>query len=195
MPLHPLAETWFKDQHLQTFVCADRMCLPKDHVTLLKAFSKVITMHASARLILLGDGPLLAAHKGLSHSLGLDNHVLFVGFAPNPMAYFESCNSVILSSDHEGFPLVLIEALASGAQFIASDCKEGPREIADLFGEGLLFTPRDTDQLAGLIIRRINHPDKIRIPTEKFEPFREERFYDRISTLLSRITFTQPRTD
>lgn len=52
-----------------------------------------------------------------------------MGFVSNPYSYMRAAEALILSSDYEGLPSVLIEALACGTQVISTDCPYGPAEI------------------------------------------------------------------
>ena len=55
--------------------------------------------------------------------------IIFLGFNNNPFKFVSRSNCFVLSSDVEGFPNVLIEALACGRPVISTDCSSGPREL------------------------------------------------------------------
>ena len=55
--------------------------------------------------------------------------VIFTGFQSNPHVFIKNSLSLVLSSDWEGLPTVLVEALILGKPVISSDCHTGPREI------------------------------------------------------------------
>lgn len=106
-----------------------RLSLQKAHWSLIKAFSVISISHPALTLIILGDGVLESALKQLVRDLGMTGKVLFKGFDNNPYRYMKNCKLFVLSSLNEGFPLVLLEAMASGAPILSSDCISGPREI------------------------------------------------------------------
>ncbi|MEH2437861.1 MAG: glycosyltransferase [Nostoc sp.] len=164
-PLHPTAKSWFNNSQLITFVCASRFHHQKDHKTLLKAFAKVSEHNLNIRLILLGDGELETEIQALANSLAINNIVLFTGSVSNPRAYFSQSRAVILSSHFEGLPLVLVEAVASGVTFIASDCPVGPRDIFEVLKCGTIVPPSDIDLLAEAII------DHVKTPQQKIDRF------------------------
>jgi glycosyltransferase involved in cell wall biosynthesis len=154
-PLHPIAKSWLENLQMITFVCASRFHHQKDHKTLLKAFAKASENNLNIRLILLGDGELETEIQAMANSLAINNIVLFAGSVPNPRAYFSQSRAVILASNFEGLPLVLVEAVASGVTFIASDCPVGPREISEILKCGTIVPPSDVDALAEAIIDHV----------------------------------------
>jgi glycosyltransferase involved in cell wall biosynthesis len=80
-------------------------------------------------LILLGEGEDEENLKILSKKLDLEKRTHFIGNVKNPFKYLSKANIFILSSETEGFPNSLIEALACGLPVISTDCISGPREI------------------------------------------------------------------
>jgi glycosyltransferase involved in cell wall biosynthesis len=185
--LHTTAESWLRNPSLTTFISAARFETQKDHETLLKAFTQVIQLYPNARLVLLGNGPLMAKYQILAESLGISEYVLFVGYVSNPRAYFSLCRAVILSSHWEGLGMVLVEALASGTTFIASDCPVGPREIFELFGSGTLVKPEDVDELATAICSHINNPKTLLINAESVEFFSEKMCIRKLDELIDLV--------
>jgi N-acetylgalactosamine-N,N'-diacetylbacillosaminyl-diphospho-undecaprenol 4-alpha-N-acetylgalactosaminyltransferase len=84
---------------------------------------------SSTELILVGNGADEAHFKQLTRTLDLDKRVHFVGSQKNPFSYLTKAQLFILSSETEGFPNVLVEAMLSHIPVLASDCISGPREI------------------------------------------------------------------
>jgi N-acetylgalactosamine-N,N'-diacetylbacillosaminyl-diphospho-undecaprenol 4-alpha-N-acetylgalactosaminyltransferase len=110
-----------------TFVTVGRLDKGKNHKLMIDAFSKL--ENSSTQLIILGEG---VEREGLEEqitSLNLSNRVFLMGFDNNPYKYFSKSDIFLFTSLHEGFPNVLVEALACGLPVISSDCKSGPREI------------------------------------------------------------------
>ncbi len=82
-------------------------------------------------LTLLGEGPLLEDLQRLTVEKGLAGQVRFVGFQKNPYAFFARADAFVLSSRFEGFPNVVLEALACGTPVIATPSPGGVREILE----------------------------------------------------------------
>lgn len=80
------------------------------------------------KLVIIGDGDY-SEYKRLSEQLGIKNDVLFTGLQKNPFAILARADIYVLTSQSEGFPNALIEALASGLACISVNCKTGPAEI------------------------------------------------------------------
>ena len=85
---------------------------------------------SNIELLLIGDGVNRKNLEKLAKDLNLSDRVHFLGRKKNPYKYLKRSDIFILSSENgEGFPNVIVEALACGVPVIASDCISGPREI------------------------------------------------------------------
>lgn len=99
----------------------------KNHLLLIQAL--FILKNLPCKLLIVGGGVMDEELKQKVHDLGLMDKVIFTGFDKNPFKYVSRSNCFVLSSDVEGFPNVLIEALACGKPVISTDCSSGPREL------------------------------------------------------------------
>ncbi len=109
------------------FVCVAGFRQQKNHILLIEAFSKLDDRET--QLLLIGKGPTLEIVKKKVHALGLEKRVLFVGQKDNPHKYVSKAQCFVLPSDYEGFPNVLLEAMACRIPIISTDCMTGPREM------------------------------------------------------------------
>jgi len=98
----------------------------KRHDVLLHAFAK---SGLSCKLVLLGQGSGEQSIKDLAQQLGLTDRVVFAGFKANPYPWIKKAKLLVLSSDYEGFAMVLVEALICGVSVVSTDCPCGPNEI------------------------------------------------------------------
>ena len=110
-----------------TFVHAGRLQNEKNHSLLLHSFNKMESKNCN--LLLLGKGNQEDYIRKLVNELGLKSRVTLVGFDENPYKYFSRSQCFVLSSNFEGFPNAIIEALACGIPVVSTDCSSGPREI------------------------------------------------------------------
>jgi glycosyltransferase involved in cell wall biosynthesis len=102
-----------------------------------------------------GDGPLLAVLQQSIQRHGLEGRVTLCGYTTDPAAALDLADVFVLPSRHEGFGLVLVEAMLHGAQVIATDCPQGPREILDGGRFGQLVPVGDAAALAAALQRTL----------------------------------------
>ena len=110
-------------------VAAGRMSAEKGFDLLIEAIALLNNKHI--HLCLLGEGPLENELKQLAKRKGLADQTHFAGFQANPYAWFAKADAFVLSSRYEGFPNVLLEALACGTPVIATPAPGGTREILE----------------------------------------------------------------
>ena len=122
---------------------------------LIESFSIVKKKIPGAKLVIVGNGPdgprLVASVK----ALGLQDDVIFTGYQANPLRYMKGFDLMVLPSMHEGFPLVILEALAVGTPVIASNVGGIPELLEH---DKLLFRPGDPGELASKIIDIFQNP-------------------------------------
>lgn len=133
-------------------VAAGRLCPQKHFTCLIDAYAQSQTRHTH-KLLILGEGPQRELLEQQIHDLGLQQQVRLPGFMENPHPYITAATCLVLSSMHEGFPVILMEALALGRPVVATDCETGPREIVQPEHNGLLVPTDDAAALAKAIDR------------------------------------------
>ena len=112
----------------QVIACMGRNDYIKGIWHLVKAFSAVAQKNPKARLMVLGAGDW-SGYKELASKLGIGDKAFFPGVRKNPFAYVSKADLYVCSSNHEGFPNAVLEAMALKKPVISADCKTGPREI------------------------------------------------------------------
>jgi glycosyltransferase involved in cell wall biosynthesis len=122
----------------------------KDQATLLRGFAEALPrLPADSQLVVMGKGRLEQDLKELAMELGIAPQVLLLGQVPQANRYFKAFDAFALSSDHEPFGMVLLEAMVAGVPLIATACG-GAKEVVE--GVGILFPLGDSEHLAqGLV--------------------------------------------
>jgi glycosyltransferase involved in cell wall biosynthesis len=146
---------WLADREAPVLVAAGRLVEQKGYPDLLQAFSSVVRSH-SARLLILGEGPLRAPLEKRVRELGLEGSVEFLGFRPNPYPWMAAASVFVQASLFEGFGVAILEALACGAPVVATDCPSGPSEILQGGECGILTPPGNPEALAAAIERLLS---------------------------------------
>ncbi len=147
-PSPRLLEEFDIDKETQVvFAIVARLSEEKGHRYLLEAFARVCLAMPHARLLVVGDGPLLEQVMAQARGLGLEKNVLFTGPRRDIPEILSVIDVFVLASDRESFPLAAREAMAAGRPVIAPDIGGCPEVVAH--GEtGLLFPAADVAQLA-----------------------------------------------
>lgn len=131
-------------------VHAGRFCAQKNQELLLDAFAGL--RGRPAELWMLGEGPLEGRLRRRARSLGLERQVRWLGFQRNPYPFFRAADCFALSSDHEGLPNALLEAMACGTAVVATRCPYGPEELIRDGVSGRLTPVGDAGALGGALL-------------------------------------------
>jgi glycosyltransferase involved in cell wall biosynthesis len=147
---------WGCDNRVVIFGCVARMVPQKDHLTLLRAFARILAAGRSAKLVLVGEGPMLEDIQKEGDRLGLGGALVFAGFIENMPAVMNAIDVLCLSSLYEGFGLVLIEAMAVGRPIIATRISSIPEIVLD--GVTGLLVEKQDEQGLYLAMQRLMMP-------------------------------------
>ena len=132
-------------------VAMGRLVPQKGFDLLLSAFAAVHFRSPDIQLTILGEGPERPALEGQISALNLSLEVRLCGIVENPSEILCRSDVFVLSSRFEGFPNVLLEALACDLPIVSFDCPTGPREIVISGKNGILVPAEDTAGLADAI--------------------------------------------
>lgn len=141
----------------KTILNIGRLSKEKNQILLLKAF-KIVSEKVDSKLIILGEGNLKTELIKFAYKEKIDDKVMFYGFTKNPYAFLNKADLFVLSSDYEGLPTVLIEAMACGCNVVSTNCPYGPDEILDHGKYGILAKVNDEEDLAEKIINALAKP-------------------------------------
>lgn len=135
-----------------------RMRPQKGFDLLLEAFATSQARSAGWTLRIVGDGPYRRSIVRLARDLEVDESVVFIGRTGNIWAEYARADVYVMASRFEGFPMVLLEAMAMGVPVVSFDCPTGPRELITDGVSGLLVRPEDVGSLAAAIDRLATDP-------------------------------------
>ena len=126
------------------FVAVGRLVDQKNFRLMLRAFHR--TARTDDHLTIIGDGPRRDSLEELTRKLGLQPRVSFIGYINEPARRLREFDALLISSNYEGVPAVLLEALAANLLVVATDCS---RSMRGLLGDGALGTLVPVGNLAG----------------------------------------------
>lgn len=158
-------------------VTMGRLTAQKNHKMLIRAFASIADQ-ISDNLIIYGEGELRGELEALVTELHMENRIFLPGVISNVVGTIASAKLFVLSSDYEGMPNALLEAMAMGIPCISTDCPcGGPRM---LFGELLadrLCACGDEKELGNKIVKLILQSANGENEKKISEQFRPERIF------------------
>lgn len=160
-------------------VCVARMEMrQKRHDLLFNAFQQVRSQYPEVKLHLYGDGGDMQKTKDLAHEMGLADKVVFYGNIKNVKEKIGAYRVSVLTSDYEGIPNTLLEAMALGMPVVATNCSPGGAAYLIENGENGMLVPRgDANAVADALIRVLGDEDfSIRIGKAARERAKKQSF-------------------
>lgn len=132
-------------------VTTGRLTAQKNHIMLIHAFSQIAN-EIEDNLIIYGEGELRRELEDLVRELGLEKRVFLPGSTRNVPEVLSKAKIFVLSSDYEGMPNSLLEAMAMGLPCISTDCPSGgAREVLSAVGEEHLVDVRNINEMSRVI--------------------------------------------
>ncbi|HUF09416.1 MAG TPA: glycosyltransferase [Rhodothermales bacterium] len=162
-----------RDRDRRKILWVGRLDEPKNPGLMLEAFALLRKGHAYA-LDFVGDGRLQADLERRRDALGLQDRVRFLGFRSDPYALMSKAGLLVVSSDREGLPSVIVEALYCGLRVVSTNCGEGIRDILLDNCYGTIVPVGDERALALAISRELDQPHDPRSQVEGARPFLPE---------------------
>lgn len=141
-------------------MCVGRLAPQKNFEMAIKAFNKIYKKYPEYILEIYGEGPSEKKLRELINELLLDNKVIICGTKKNVFSELGNAELFLMTSDFEGFPNALIEAMASGIPVISTKFPTGIAEQLIVDGKnGYTVNMNDTDSLADRMDRILENED------------------------------------
>lgn len=182
---HPVKHHFFEAGG-KVVIAAGRLVKSKNFAVLLKAFA-MAKKEKDIKLIILGDGPELFSLQQLAIELNISDDVSFQSYVQYPSQYFSKASVFVLSSDYEGLPSVIIEALACGCKIVSTNCENGPAEILMNGTFGWLVPVGDVNALSSSILVALKTEIDSNQLIERSKDFHQKKVVEQYESLFSEL--------
>ncbi len=157
----------------KTICSAGRFVLEKNYHLLVEAFAEVLEEYPEYELIIYGDGPERNSLEKLIKEKELEEKVLLPGYVNNIPKHIYKNSIFVLSSNNEGFPVVLIEAMGVGVPTVSTNCG-GTKEITSNGERGLLIKTNNKNEMVFAIKKILENKELSNKLSKKGLEIREE---------------------
>lgn len=178
-----IIQKW-KASSKKKLVAVGRFKAQKNFKNLVKALHYLKKdLNLDLSLLILGDGEERNEIEQAITNLGLEDNIFLAGWVSDPLPYYDMADLFVLSSDYEGFGVVIVEAMSRGLNIVSTDCKSGPREIL-MDGElGYLSKVNDPKSLGCSIADALANPiekSKLLERSRDFSEIKIGKLYEKI---------------
>ncbi len=164
-----------------------RLQWQKGHDLLLDAMKLVLEARPDARCVIVGGGAKEQDLRDQAARLGFGDRVILTGWRNDAVRYLAAIDLFVMSSNFEGMPVSLLEAMAVGLP-VVSTAVGGVPEVVEGGRTGLLVEGRDPRVFADALLALVNDPERMRAYGEAGRQLYQDRFrvrgmvdaYDRI---------------
>lgn len=153
-------EKVFLEKKINSIAAAGRLEKQKNFPLLIRTFAKIAATHHTVQLKIYGEGSQFPQLKEMINHLNLSGQATLCGRANHMAEMLENADLFVLSSDSEGMPNALMEAMAIGLPCISTDCPTGPAELIEPGVNGLLVPVGDEAELVAAMDRMITDVEK-----------------------------------
>lgn len=148
----------FEAGRIRKIITVGRLAPQKNHKLLIDAFYDVYQHNKDISLTIYGEGSMQVELESYINNFGLTEVISLPGRTKNIISELLKHDLFILSSDFEGMPNALMEAMALGLPVISTDCDTGPSELIEDEHNGLLVPVGDKEKLITGIENMISNP-------------------------------------
>ena len=175
------------------FVMAGRLATQKNYPMVFEAVQRVKQTYPDVHVDIFGQGEEESQLKAMLHEMALEENVTLRGWTEDTVGEYAAHDAYILSSDFEGLPNALMEAMAVGLPCISTDCDTGPADLITDGENGYLIPVNDAAALADRMIKLMDMSAEERKHMGESarhnlsENFNSERITEQWEQLLTRL--------
>ena len=192
---NPVAEQFFKTKWCETpkdIVTFGRFEQQKNHKLLIAAYSMLPDHLKKDRLIIYGEGPLKSEINQFIEQGGLKEKVLTPGNVSDVDKKLSHAKLFVLSSNYEGLPNALMEAMAVGVPCISTDCPcGGPRSLIENSLQGILVPCENATALKEAMVKLLTNPELMKsiscYERERSQVFKPNMIYKQWDEYLNKV--------
>lgn len=140
---------------IKTVITCGRLCEQKNHLLLIEAMSIVHRQYPNIVLKIWGEGTVdykKMLQKNIN-DINANDYILLMGRTNNIVEALDEADLFVLSSDYEGLPNALMEAMAVGIPCISTNCPTGPQDLLGDNERGIIVPMKESESLANAIIQ------------------------------------------
>lgn len=137
------------------FIAAGRITEQKNYPVMIEAFAEARKTHTDISLDIYGagDNDYVAKIQNIIDQSGLSESVRLMGRTTDMISALQGADAFLMTSDYEGMPNSLLEAMVAGLPCISTDCRTGPKDMIDDGENGFLVKTGDSGSIASAICR------------------------------------------
>lgn len=160
---NPVSDVFFEIQRpnrkIYTIVAAGRLHEQKNYPMLIKAAAILKKRKYEFVIKIYGEGPERSTLDSLVKKYDVDSCCILCGRSNDMKTVYQDADIFVMTSNYEGMPNALMEAMASGLPCVSTDCPSGPSELITEEVTGFLVRLNDHNQLADKIARLLNNSE------------------------------------
>ena len=182
----------FRNRTPKSVVTLARFVKEKRIDLLIEAFSKVVETDNECVLNIYGDGPLKSEMMALVKNMGLGNNIIINNSTTDIETVLLNNSIFALSSESEGFGMVIIEANAHGLPVVSFDIPNGPKTLIQHGVTGLKAKAFDTSDFSLCILKLINDIElRNRLANSAYEYVKTEYSLNAVGKQLENLLHNQ----
>lgn len=163
---NPINEEFIEDisitnkKNNSSIVSVGRLDSQKNHFLLIDSFKEVLSKFPDATLVIYGEGSLRNKLEEYVKKNGIEDKIKLPGRVENIKELIKEANCFVLSSNYEGMPNALMEAMALGLPVVSTDCPcGGPRFLIKNNVNGILVDTNNVKQMSEAIIKILSNKE------------------------------------